>query len=354
LVRQGVKGVYLCHRNIVISIWTKFRALAPAALVAAALTATGCKQQKVTSYEIPKEDYSIKAFEMPKMASASRPEIKFDAPKDWRETSAQMGAGAFHVEGEEGKYADIKVIPLRAGPEIEAQSVNMWRENLGLPGLPPDQVKGEPITVGGVPAHFYDFKSEEPKFGGKFKSRTTAAVIEKDETLWFVKMDGEESVVTAQQDAFKDFLKSIRFEEAQAPATQVAGGAPWKAPEGWTQKTAGQMVLAAYQANKNGKTADITVTSFPGDVGGVLANVNRWRGQVGLPPIDAGSLGKETKTVELAGGEKATVVDVTGQKRLYGLMVPREGKTWFYKMIGDPGVVGAEAQKLVEFAGTAH
>ncbi|HEY6226574.1 MAG TPA: hypothetical protein VI282_05565, partial [Verrucomicrobiae bacterium] len=181
MVRHSVKAVYLCHRNIVIRNWTKLSVLAPAALVALALTATGCKQQKITSYEIPKEDYSIKPFGMPKMASA-RPEIKFDAPKNWQQTPSQMGAAAFHVPGEDGKYAEIKVIPLRAGPEIEQQSVNMWRETLGLPELPVDQIKGQNISVAGVQGHFYDLKSEEPKFGGKFKSRTTAAVIEKDDT----------------------------------------------------------------------------------------------------------------------------------------------------------------------------
>lgn len=332
--------------------------------MAAAFAGAGCKQQKISTYEIPKEDYNVKslagmmgAAKGPASQQAERPPIKFIAPKGWQEKPTQMGAGAFHIEGEEGKYADVKVIALRAAPEIEQRSVNMWRETLGLPELPSDQIKGEEITVGDAHAHLYDMTSQDLKFAGKSKFRSTVAVIENEGALWFVKMDGEESVVAAQQDEFKDFLKSIRFEAG--PSTQVAGATPasegdGKIPAGWTQKPAGQMVLAAYQASKGGKTADITVTSFPGDVGGVLANVNRWRGQVGLAPIGAGDLAKETKTIDLASGEKATVVDVTGQKRLYGLMVPREGKTWFYKMMGDTDVVGSEAPKLVEFAGSAQ
>jgi len=43
----------------------------------------------------------------------------------------------------------------------------------------------------------------------------------------------------------------------------------------------------------------------------VLANVNRWRAQVGLAEIDAGRLAEETATVEL-GDTTATVVDVEG------------------------------------------
>ena len=31
--------------------------------------------------------------------------------------------------------------------------------------------------------------------------------------------------------------------------------------------------------------AEIAVTVFPGNVGGLTANVNRWRGQIGLAPL---------------------------------------------------------------------
>ena len=35
-----------------------------------------------------------------------------------------------------------------------------------------------------------------------------------------------------------------------------------------------------------GAKADVTVSIFPNDTGGVVANVNRWRTQVGLPETD--------------------------------------------------------------------
>jgi hypothetical protein len=34
--------------------------------------------------------------------------------------------------------------------------------------------------------------------------------------------------------------------------------------------------------------AEVTVSAFPGDTGGLLANLNRWRGQIGLEPVQAG------------------------------------------------------------------
>src|ERR1041385_1907300 len=153
MVRQRVKPVYLVS---VLKMRNWIKLSVPAAIFVAVFLGAGCKRQQVTSYEIPKEDYSVKPFAMPGMKGMmaggaseepERPEIKNNAPQGWQVRKAQMGAGAFHVEGEDGKYADVKVVPLRAGPEIEQQSVNMWRKQLGLSDLPVDQVKGDSVTV---------------------------------------------------------------------------------------------------------------------------------------------------------------------------------------------------------------
>src|SRR5687767_4815174 len=101
----------------------------------AVLLVAGCGQDKVTAYEVPKEDYSIKT-----PRQAARPEVKWTAPKGWVERPAQMGLVGFRVHGEEGKYADVRIIPLRAGEEIEKQSVNIWRDELGLKELPLEEI----------------------------------------------------------------------------------------------------------------------------------------------------------------------------------------------------------------------
>jgi hypothetical protein len=72
-------------------------------------------------------------------------------------------------------------------------------------------------------------------------------------------------------------------------------------------------------------------------------------------------LATQVKTADLSDGSKASVVDISGTNartgkaaRLYGLIVPRGGQTWFYKMLGDSGVIEGETTNLVEFAGIAH
>jgi hypothetical protein len=43
------------------------------------------------------------------------------------------------------------------------------------------------------------------------KLATLAAMAKRGDDLWFIKFSGDRSVVTAQENAFKTFLKSLRF-----------------------------------------------------------------------------------------------------------------------------------------------
>jgi hypothetical protein len=115
------------------------------------------------------------------------------------------------------------------------------------------------------------------------------------------------------------------------------------------------MLLAKYSVAEGDTSADITISFFPGEVGGVLANVNRWRGMVGLPPLATDGLDKATESLDVPGG-KAILVDVNGksaktgkESRLIGVIWPREGQTWFYKLAGDPSIVDKENAAFRKF-----
>ncbi len=50
------------------------------------------------------------------------------------------------------------------------------------------------------------------------------------------------------------------------------------------------MRLATYIAPDDSGPVEVAITRFGGRVGGDLANINRWRGQMGLPAIDGAEL----------------------------------------------------------------
>jgi hypothetical protein len=102
----------------------------------------------------------------------------------------------------------------------------------------------------------------------------------------------------------------------------------------------------------------VNVSQLTGDGGGLAANVNRWRGQLGLAAVDEAEIAK-LPTID-ATGVKTVVADITGTDaragkpaRLVGVVVPANGATWFYKLMGDPAVVGAQKEALVRFVQSA-
>ena len=148
---------------------------------------------------------------------------------------------------------------------------------------------------------------------------------------------------------------TVPKEEAPAPVAGAAAPAPeaasgtrvtWRVPAGWDQKPASGMRVATFLVpSGGGAPAEVSVTSFPGDAGGDLANVNRWRGQLGLPELSAAELSRESRRLSSPAGE-LLVVDFAGapeKGRMLGARLRHGGRSWFFKMTGAaPSVASAK------------
>ena len=135
----------------------------------------------------------------------------------------------------------------------------------------------------------------------------------------------------------------------ELPPPPEGGGLKWTLPKGWVEEKGGGMRFATLKAPVAGKV-DISVVVLAGAAGGELANVNRWRGQIGLPPIDDKVLSAARTVVNAKVGTVA-VFDFTsdGQTKtrmVTGLLSTPDGSTWFLKMMGDAAPV---AQAKPEF-----
>jgi hypothetical protein len=140
-------------------------------------------------------------------------------------------------------------------------------------------------------------------------------------------------------------------------AVATASGAPlaWTPPAAWTAKPAGAMRKGSYTVKGDEGEADFAITAFPGDVGGDLANLNRWRGQLSLPPLNQSDFAAATQHVD-HNGLHMTVVDIlgTGDKpqRILGAMIPHGGATWFFKLTGPAALVAREKPAFTAFLAT--
>lgn len=143
---------------------------------------------------------------------------------------------------------------------------------------------------------------------------------------------------------------------ANTPVATTSGNAlAWKGPASWQEKPASGMRKGTFTIADGGATAELAITAFPGDVGGEAANVNRWRGQIQLPPLAPDEAAKSIERID-ANGLKIGVVEMvaTGPnaKRVLSALVPHAGSTWFFKLEGPDALVAKEKAAFMEFVRT--
>jgi hypothetical protein len=201
--------------------------------------------------------------------------------------------------------------------------------------------------------------------------------------VWFFKMTGDTDLVEQQKPAFVALLKSLKFAAAPAqtelppshpsmgdmgmgaPATATApisseGKPVWQVPAGWQEVSGGQFLVAKFTIiGKNGAAAAVNVSSSAGEGGGLVGNVNRWRGQLGLAPLSDSDVNKLATAIDVQGG-KASLVDLSGTDartgqptRLVGVIAPQPGQTWFYKLMGDAKIVESQKDAFTQFVQSA-
>jgi len=145
---------------------------------------------------------------------------------------------------------------------------------------------------------------------------------------------------------------------ASTPVPTAEGNAlTWIAPADWKEKPRSAIRKGSYAVpGPDGAEADLSITAFPGDVGGELANLNRWRGQIDLPPITEADV-PAAVTRQSHDGLDLVIVDFSNPKaekaqRILGALVAHDGATWFFKLMGSDAVVGAQKDAFMKFLAT--
>lgn len=361
------------------------RLLRPTILVVAVGLA-GCGREDVQVYRVAKEHHPSPqaAPQQHAHAPSSQPAITFNTPPGWQQSPpGEMRAASFRVLGADGKQAEISAVPLPGMVGRDLENVNRWRSTVGLPAVTEEELSrlAQPVPVGDLTAQLFDQGGENP--GSGEASRILVAILRREGVAWYFKMAGDDEVVSAQKPAFLSFLKSIGFggsgAQAQLPpshppidgaspsgAAQAVsapgGGKPaWEVPSGWQEVPGGQFLLAKFTVSgADNAQASINVSMSPGDGGGLLGNVNRWRGQLGLDPLAEAEVNKLAEPLEVDGG-RGMLFDLTGtdartsqKARLVGVILPQGNRTWFYKLMGHEQVVAREKPAFTRFVQSAR
>ena len=345
--------------------WKAVPTCVVAPLIACVIFLAGCNREKITVYSVPKEE----AQPMPAsgVESAGAGDATWTAPQGWKQQpAAPPRLATFLVEGDNGK-ADVSVTAFPGDTGGDLANVNRWRGQIGLQPITEADLGGALQKFDAGALHFLVAELEN---GGK---TILGAMLHRDDRTWFFKMTGDAPLVAAQKNAFNEFLKSVRFGSAPVAEASAPPAAPtppaaesenkpkdkpaWKTPSGWQEQPAGGMRLGSFSVAEDDRKADVSIIVLGGGAGGTLANINRWRQQISLPPISDTDLAAQSEKVDTANG-KALVVDIVAESptidgkykaRILGAIIEHGAETWFVKMNGEDALVEKQKPVFLDF-----
>jgi len=143
-----------------------------------------------------------------------------------------------------------------------------------------------------------------------------------------------------------------------APAPPPDRSVTWTTPAGWVEKPGSGFRYATFVIpGPEGQTGDLSITQLSGVAGGLLGNINRWRGQIGLPPIADADLPKESRAIVPAGRPMTFVshvsadplIDGKHKRRIMGAILAGSDMSWFFKMVGEDALVRAAEKDFLKF-----
>jgi hypothetical protein len=239
--------------------------------------------------------------------------LSWTVPDDWRETNKDIKAAgiaglkryATFLLGRGDNPLELTVLPLPGKDDAASllANVNRWRGQVGL----------EPVTEAELP-------------------RVTTQLKVGDAVATLVDVTGP-----GGNRAHAPAAVHPEIPAADLPFT-------FKAPEDWKPRPPGQIAVLAFQVPGDDQAAALTVTPLADKGGGLAANVNRWRAQLDLPPVGEDDIRRDLRHVTVS-GSKAPLVDLLGPEKdgkrteILGVILERDGVTWFFKMTGPAPVV---------------
>ena len=142
------------------------------------------------------------------------------------------------------------------------------------------------------------------------------------------------------------------------PPPAPTGEVTWVVPRGWQEKPGAGFRYVTFVVPGGGALAgDLSVTVLEGDAGGLLSNVNRWRGQIGLPELTDAQLSGASKKIHPNGRSMSLVsfasadnlIDGQYKKRLMAAVYASGGKSWFFKLTGEDRLVQSAERDFLKF-----
>ena len=129
----------------------------------------------------------------------------------------------------------------------------------------------------------------------------------------------------------------------------------WEVPSGWKAGKESAMRVGSFAVEDgNGSALDISISNLLGDGGGLLSNVNRWIGQIGMNATTGEGLSNYVSDITVA-GKPATLVKASNKEQaLVAAILKTGGRSWFFKMMGDSRLAKKEQENFDSLLQSVH
>lgn len=257
-------------------------------------------------------------------------------------------------------------------------NVNRWRDQIGLAPITDEEATRLPKTVLlGQQATIVDLRGDYRGMGDEARADygLLGLVLVTDRFTLFLKMTGPAEVVQAERPNFERFYASLSavFPGGEDPHAQASGGAPagggdhqhsgpgldYSLPDGWREQPASGMRVV----NLEFGNTQCFVIQLAGEAGGLAMNLNRWRGEVGLSPLDqtgiaqlerVSAMGQSTPLLEVTGTYQGMSGPTGEDIRVLGVPIIRATNSLFVKMVGPDTEVLAQRANFLDFVASLH
>ena len=305
------------------------------------------------------DDAEIQSYTAPNHYEG--PVVAWQLPEEWGENPGMGGimAGSFHVKTKEGPQGRIGVMPFRESVET-ASIVNMFARELGHADYNNTSLTGL-LKSKNFSGRTFELARLEDMTGEEAPPRTALLAIHRqNEQTWLFPFIANRELVNEQLDNFYAFLGSTTLRAGKTPVRAIAPSLPpaqaptashqptWEAPAHWERRASTQMRIGNYAVtNDAGQTLDFSITSFPGQVGGILANVNRWLGQLGIEQTDEEGLKQYLSDRTVDEKPAKLVLAESEDQALYAAILFHKDRSWFLKLMGDRALAQDEKENFL-------
>jgi hypothetical protein len=283
-------------------------------------------------------------------------------PPNWEsQPLSQMRQASFLVKGDNGAIADISFVSLGAAAGNVLDNVNRWLDQLGEPPITEQKLDNiaQRLTTSLGDVTVVDLaglaKDADPAKDG----RIIAAMAMTGSSTLFFKMRGNAELAESQKPDFIKWVAAVCNAQTETGSRQMAAIPPrdadapqikWTTPDSWTEVPPSSMRYASFSASaENGDKIDISVVTFPGEGGSDVDNINRWRGQIGLPPMGESAVTSQIAPLRTPGTTFSTTDIVGAKARTIAAWTRHDGRVWFFKATGPNAAVEKEKPSFVKF-----